>query len=255
MSTGNKICLLAIAVSVLSCAIANAQNAVVRQAKGSLILPKLKGARPMNVVFILSDDHRYDALGFLNAQSFIKTPHLDRLAKEGAYFPNTFVTPALCSPSRASILTGLYAHKHEVINNTHSVSDKLAFYSQYLQKTGYQTALVGKWHIGEESDAPQRGFDCWVSFRGQGSYLPEKNGLNVNGKKVAQTKYITDELTDYALDFLSKIKKDKPFALYLSHKGVHSNFVPASRHNLMFGKHDFKPPASMEPGANKGSPM
>ncbi len=209
----------------------------------------------MNVVFILSDDHRYDALGFLKAQSFIKTPNMDRLAKEGAYFPNAFVTTSLCSPSRASILTGLYAHKHGVINNTHPVSDELVFYSQYLQKTGYQTALVGKWHIGEDSDGPQRGFDYWVSFMGQGSYLPEKNGLNVNGKKVPQTKYITDELTDFALNFLSQRKKDQPFALYLSHKGVHSNFIPASRHKGIFKDYTFIAPPSMQKGANSDLPM
>lgn len=254
MNTPLKILMLTIAVSAI-CTFTKAQDTVVTQDKGSLTLSKIPGSKPMNVVFILSDDHRYDALGFLKSQSFIRTPNMDRLAKEGAYFPNAFVTTALCSPSRASILTGLYAHKHEVINNTHAVSDRLVFFSQYLQKTGYQTALVGKWHIGQESDAPQRGFDYWVSFMGQGSYLPEKNGLNVNGKKVKQTKYITDELTDYALDFLSKRKKEKPFALYLSHKGVHSEFIPADRHKGMFSEHKFKVPASMDSGANPLQPM
>ncbi len=251
----NCIVLLVLITYTISFYYCKAQNAVVKQENGSLLLKKIAGAKPLNVVFILSDDHRYDALGFLNAQSFIKTPYMDQLAKDGAYFPNAFVTTSLCSPSRASILTGLYAHKHQVINNTHPVTKEMVFFSQYLQSAGYQTALVGKWHIGEDSDEPQRGFDYWVSFLGQGSYLPEKNGLNVNGRKVPQTKYITDELTDYALNFLASRKKDKPFALYLSHKGVHSNFIPAERHKGMFGGHTFNPPPSMNEDAGKEYPM
>src|SRR5690606_5282449 len=131
-----------------------------------------------------------------------KTPYMDKMAKEGAYLKNAFVTTSLCSPSRASILTGLYAHKHKVVDNLNPVSSEIVFYPQYLQQTGYQTAMIGKWHIGGESDAPQRGFDYWVSFKGQGNYWPRPAGLNVNGKHVAQKGYITDELTDYALDFL-----------------------------------------------------
>jgi len=169
------------------------QDAVVRQPGGSLKLSSTSQKRPRNIIFILTDDHRYDALGFLKAQSFIKTPNLDRLARGGAYLPNAFVTTSLCSPSRASILTGLYAHKHKVVDNNNPVSNDLIFYPQYLQQIGYVTAMVGKWHMGGEHDDPQRGFDYWVSFRGQGSYLPEKNGLNVNGRHVAQKGYITDE--------------------------------------------------------------
>jgi len=184
-----------------------AQQAIVREANGALSLTKIPKVAPRNIIFILTDDHRYDALGFLKAQTFIQTPNLDRLAKGGAYLPNAFVTTALCSPSRASILTGLYAHKHRVVDNNNPVSKELVFYSQYLQKTGYQTAMIGKWHMGGDFDDPQRGFDYWVSFKGQGSYLPEKNGLNVNGKPVSQKGYITDELTDYALEFLKDRKK------------------------------------------------
>lgn len=156
------------------------QNAMVKQAGGSLKLLKASDIKHRNIIFILTDDHRYDALGFLKAQPFIKTPNLDRLAQGGAYLPNAFVTTSLCSPSRASILTGLYAHKHQVVDNNNPVSEDLVFYSQYLQQVGYQTAMIGKWHMGGHFDDPQRGFDYWVSFKGQGSYLPEKNGLNVN---------------------------------------------------------------------------
>ncbi|RCR67499.1 sulfatase family protein [Larkinella punicea] len=232
-----------------------AQQVLVRQPNGSLTLAKTTAARPRNIVFILTDDHRYDALGFLKTQTFIQTPNLDRLAKNGAYLPNAFVTTALCSPSRASILTGLYAHRHQVVDNNNPVSKDLVFYSQYLQKTGYQTAMIGKWHMGGEFDDPQRGFDYWVSFKGQGSYLPEKNGLNVNGKKVPQKGYITDELTDYALDFMEHRRKDKPFMLYLSHKGVHADFIPSERDKDRYKGHTFKPPVSMNIGSQNDAPM
>lgn len=137
-------------------------------------LAKISHDPPRNVIFILTDDHRYDALGFLNTQTFIKTPNLDRMASNGAYLPNAFVTTSLCSPSRASILTGLYAHTHGVVDNNNPVSKELVFYPQYLQKAGYQTAMIGKWHMGGDFDDPQRGFDYWVSFKGQGSYFPKK---------------------------------------------------------------------------------
>lgn len=231
------------------------QNAVVNQERGSLVLSKIPDSKPRNIIFILVDDLRFDALGFLNSQSFIKTPNLDRLAKEGAYLQNAFVTTSLCSPSRASILTGLYAHKHQVVDNNNPVPDDLVFFSQYLQQIGYETALVGKWHMGGDFDNPQRGFDYWVSFKGQGSYLPEKNGLNVNGRHVVQKGYITDELTDYALDFLMNRKKNKPFMLYLSHKAVHGNFIPADRHKGMFKDYVFNPPSNMKVGAVQGAPM
>lgn len=232
-----------------------AQNNRVQQENGSLALQEISGSKPRNIVFILTDDHRYDALGFLNKDSFVKTPNLDSLAETGAYLPNAFVTTSLCSPSRASILTGLYAHRHKVIDNQHPVSEDLVFYPQYLQQEGYQTAMIGKWHIGGNHDDPQRGFDYWVSFKGQGSYYPTKNGLNVNGKHVPQKGYITDELTDYALDFLKNRDKDKPFMLYLSHKGVHSNFIPAKRHRGMFSNEEFKAPATMKIGSQEGAPM
>ncbi len=231
------------------------QNALVKQPKGSLKLHKLSNSPPRNMIFILTDDHRYDAFGFLNAQSFIKTPNLDRLAKGGAYLPNAFVTTSLCSPSRASILTGLYAHKHKVVDNNNPVSEELVFYPQYLQKIGYETAMIGKWHMGGNFDDPQRGFDYWVSFKGQGSYLPEKNGLNVNDKHVPQKGYITDELTDYALNFLKNHNKNKSFMLYLSHKGVHADFIPAERNKGMFKDYDFIPPLSMKTGTHQGTPI
>jgi N-acetylglucosamine-6-sulfatase len=218
-------------------------------------LARISTARPRNVIFILTDDHRYDALGFLKGQSFIETPHLDALRHNGVYLKNAFVTTALCSPSRASILTGLYAHQHRVVDNNNPVPDDLVFFPQYLQKAGYETAMIGKWHMGGEKDDPQRGFDHWVSFKGQGSYLPNANGFNVNGKRIPQKGYITDELTAYALEWLNGRKSDKPFMLYLSHKGVHSEFVPAERYQGRFADKTFIEPQTMNPDNLKDAPM
>ncbi len=198
-----------------------------------------------NVIFILTDDHRYDALGFLRPQKFLETPHLDSLAKDGAYFQNAFVTTALCSPSRATILTGKYAHQHKIVDNNTAIPHGTQFFPQLLQKAGYATAFIGKWHMGGEGDNPQPGFDHWISFRGQGSYLPSKNGLNINGKRVPQKGYITDELTDYAVDWISQRDKDQPYFLYLSHKAVHSEFIPAKRHQGRYTKAEFVPPRTM----------
>lgn len=218
-------------------------------------LPKRPNAKPRNVVFILTDDHRYDALGFLHAQPFIETPSLDALTRGGVHMKNAFVTTSLCSPSRASILTGLYAHRHRVIDNNNPVPSNLVFFPQYLQRAGYETAFFGKWHMGGDFDDPQRGFDHWVSFKGQGSYLPEPNGLNVDGRHVPQKGYITDELTDYALDWLGSRKGDRPFFLYLSHKGVHADFVPPDRYRGRDKDKPFNPPKTLQPGSLDGLPL
>jgi N-acetylglucosamine-6-sulfatase len=217
-------------------------------------LKRIPGAKPRNILFVLTDDHRYDAMGFLKSQSFGDTPTLDRLAREGVHFRNAFVTTALCSPSRASILTGLYAHQHRVVDNEHPIPPGLTFYPQYLQREGYETAFIGKWHMGRESDAPQPGFDHWVSFKGQGSYWPETNGLNVNGRHVPQKGYITDELTDYAIDWLSKRDKQRPWMMHLAHKAVHADFVPAPRHAGRYAKAEFTYPKTMKAGVD-GRPI
>jgi N-acetylglucosamine-6-sulfatase len=209
------------------------------------------GDRRRNIIFILTDDHRYDAMGFMHPQPWLRTPHLDSLAHDGAHLKNAFVTTALCSPSRASILTGVYAHRHRIVDNNTAIPAGTRFFPQLLQPAGYKTAFFGKWHMGNTGDQPQPGFDKWVSFRGQGSYLPTKDGLNVDGKHVPQKGYITDELTDYALDWLDSVSKEQPYFMYLSHKAVHADFVPADRHKGMYAKETFHPPKTMaESGPN-----
>ena len=218
---------------------------------------KRDGIKPRNVVFILTDDHRYDAMGFMG-HPFLETPHLDSLASNGVHLKNAFVTTSLCSPSRASILTGLYTHKHRVIDNNRLVPDGTLFFPQYLQQAGYKTGFIGKWHMGGAHDDPRPGFDHWISFRGQGNYLPPgpKYTLNVNGNRVKQKGYITDELTDYAVEWLEEQKdSEEPFFLYLSHKAVHANFTPAKRHEDRYKDADLSfLPRGKEISASKDAP-
>jgi N-acetylglucosamine-6-sulfatase len=215
-----------------------------KNASNDLALKRIENVTPRNVIFILTDDHRYDFMGFTGKVPWLKTPNMDRLAKEGIYFRNAFVTTALCSPSRASILTGLFSHTHTVVDNVAPDPPDLIFFTQYLQQAGYQTSFFGKWHMGEDTDEPRRGFDHWESFKGQGDYYNPT--LNVNGKQVAfkDSTYITDVLTTHAVDWLKKREKDKPFFLYLSHKAVHANFSPAKRHRGIYKKEAISLPAS-----------
>ena len=113
------------------------------QTKQDLVYQAIPGTKPRNIIFILSDDHRYDFMGFTGKVPGLKTPNLDRIANEGAHFQNAFVSTALCSPSRASILTGQYAHTHTVVDNQAAAPKSLIFFPQYLQKAGYQTSFFG----------------------------------------------------------------------------------------------------------------
>lgn len=208
-----------------------------------LTVKALPDAKPRNVIFIISDDHRYDYMGFLNTVPWLKTPTMDYLAKNGAYVQNAFVTTALSSPSRASILTGLFSHEHTVVDNHAPLPEGLTFFPQYLQKTGYKTGFFGKWHMGNVSDSPQPGFDHWESFEGQGTYYNVK--MNVNGKHVTYPPeaYITDLLNDHAMDFI-KQNKDNPFFVYLSHKAVHDPFKASESRKGMYGDKEFTEPES-----------
>ncbi len=215
-----------------------------RRATSQAKLRKIVGKKPGNVIFILSDDHRYDFMGFLKKPKFLKTPNMDRMAREGAHIANAFVTTSLCSPSRASILTGQYSHRHGVVDNQTPIRKDVTFFPQYLKEIGYETAFIGKWHMGHQKDSPRPGFDKWVSFRGQGEYYNCQ--LNVDGKQVKAKKHISDELTDYALNWLKKERdRSKPFFLYLSHKAVHAMFEPAKRHRGKYENVTLEYPKSM----------
>lgn len=200
-------------------------------------------AEPRNIVLVLVDDQRFDALSCMG-HPFLETPHIDRLAAEGVLFERAYVTTALCSPSRASILTSLYAHQHGVLDNNNPMNPELPTFPRLLQQAGYETAFVGKWHMGGDSDDPRPGFDHWVSFRGQGVYNDPV--FNVNGDKVRNKDgYVTDLLTDHAVEFLKR-RREKPFLLYLSHKAVHAEFIPAARHAGSYAGHAYPHPESMK---------
>jgi arylsulfatase A-like enzyme len=206
-------------------------------------------SRP-NIVFVLVDDLRWDEL-HCTGHPFAQTPNADRLAREGANFRNAFATTPLCSPSRASFLTGQYPHRHGIIDNTDRsrASHELVTWPRILHDKGYDTCFVGKWHMGVD-DSPRPGFDRWVSFQGQGECVNPV--LNVNGKSSRAKGYITDLLTEHALAFLDQARS-KPFCLYLAHKAIHPNitqhadgsvsspngggaqdFIPAERHRSLY---------------------
>lgn len=216
-----------------------------RETSPEIEVEKIEDAGQLNVIFILADDHRYDAMGFTGAIPGLETPNMDRMASEGVYIKNAFVSTALCSPSRASILTGQYAHTHTIVDNSAPMPEGLRFFPQYLQKAGYQTAFIGKWHMGNQDDEPQPGFDRWVSFKGQGQYYNPT--LNVDGKQVkhSDSTYMTDLLTEYAVNWLDSVDSEKPFFLYLSHKANHAEFYPAKRHAGTYTDLEIEYPPSM----------
>ncbi len=202
-----------------------------------------------NVVLVVVDDLRFDDLGAAG-HPFVKTPHIDRLAREGARFTEFFATTPLCSPSRANIRTGLYTRHHGILDNTDrsARSHELATFPRRLQQAGYETAFVGKWHMGNDP-SPRPGFDSWAAMRGQG----EANDpwLEEGSRRGTVPGYVTDVLTERALAFVRR-PRSRPFFLLLSHKALHPNlvqhedgstsaigeggFIPADRHRSLYAE-------------------
>lgn len=212
-------------------------------AAGFLVLGLRAGERPPNLILLLSDDHRYDFMSFMEqAPDWLETPALDRMAREGAHLVNAFVTTSLCSPSRASILTGQYMHHHHVVDNQRPEPPGIRFFPEYLQAAGYQTAFFGKWHMGHDSDDPRPGWTHWAAFKGQGSY--EGVTLNINGRHQHFDGYNADVLTDQPLAWL-RTRKDAPFYLQLSFKNVHYPFQPAARHRGRYADRPVPRPDTM----------
>ena len=176
--------------------------------------------RPPNIVVVLVDDLRWDEVRAAG-HPFVDTPNMDRLAREGARFVNAFATTPLCSPSRASFLTGQYAHTNGIIDNTARPSHNLPVFPLELQRAGYRTGFFGKWHMGND-DSPRPGFDHWVAMPGQGEATDPS--LNVDGNRVKATGYVTDLLTDYVERFIGR-PSDRPFLVYLAHKALHPNVI------------------------------
>jgi N-acetylglucosamine-6-sulfatase len=203
------------------------------------------GEKKPNILFILTDDHRYDAFSCMG-HPVVKTPNLDRIAREGALFRNTFVTTSLCSPSRASFLTGQYAHTHGVVTNHTMWNDRNVTFLELVKKAGYDTAFIGKWHMPGNRLPQLRGVDEFITFTkegGQGVYYDCP--LIINGIETPRPgKYITNDLTDFALRFIEK-KRKNPFCLYLSHKAVHFGFRPPEHLKTLYEGQDLHlPPES-----------
>ncbi len=206
-----------------------------------------------NLVVIVVDDQRWDELGAAG-HPFLKTPNIDKMAKEGALFTNSYAVSPLCSPNRASIMTGQNISSHGIVDNIarNKASHRLRIFAKELQAAGYETAHVGKWHMGNDP-TKRPGYDKWVCIPGQGESINpifwEDGKLNtING-------YVTDVLTDISIDFIKK-ERDKPFFLYIGHKAVHPqmqqkddgsvdfdagmSYIPADRHKGIYEKEMFK---------------
>ncbi len=217
-----------------------------RNARGAGVDDSRATPTKPNFVFIIADDLRADALGCTGHPS-MKTPHIDRLAREGARFTNFFVTSPLCSPSRASFLTGLYPHSHRVINNDKQgldvLSHRLMTFPRILREEArYETAFIGKWHMGFD-DSRRPGFDHWISFKGQGEFIDPV--VNVNGHRQQTTGYATDLLNDWVTDYLRQHRR-QPFCLVVSHKAVHAPYLPANRHDDLYADVVYSPPPSAD---------
>lgn len=210
----------------------------------SLTLPgclKNKNATPEkpNILFIMSDDHASHAISSYGSK-VNQTPNIDRIAKKGVRFDNCFCTNGICAPSRAVILTGKYSHINGVRDNRQAFDGSQITFPKLLKRAGYQTALIGKWHL--KSDPT--GFDYWSILPGQGHYYnPDLIEMGVE-KRVDG--YVTDILTDAALDYLTtKRDTNKPFLLMFQHKAPHRNWQPALRHLTKYNDIDFPEPATL----------
>jgi arylsulfatase A-like enzyme len=194
-------------------------------------------ARP-NIVFIMTDDHAAHAISAYGSK-VNRTPHLDRLAREGALFTNVFATNSICTPSRATILTGQYSHLNGVTMFNRFDSGRMTV-ARLLQQAGYHTAMIGKWHLGSD---PQ-GFDTWEIFPGQGDYV-DPVLYTATGEKKYTGRYATDVITDIALAFIEKRPVDKPFFLMLHHKAPHRPWTPNAEHGAHFSTKTIPEPATM----------
>ncbi len=200
-------------------------------------------ARRPNVVFVLTDDQRWDAISLQGHSGPLQTPNIDRIGREGVYFRNTFATTSLCSPSRATLLSGVYAHVHGVTNNFTEFPPDTETWPLDLQRAGYETAYVGKYHMGEDNDGARPGFDYFASHRGQGTYVGTEWRINGGERRVIPG-YYTTIVTDLAEQWIRGRKGDKPWAIVIGHKAPHSFFVPEDKYKNAFADVHVPYPAS-----------
>ena len=192
-----------------------------------------------NIIYIMSDDHDDDAISAYNKQ-FIQTPNIDRLAKEGMRFNKAFVGNSICSPVRATLLTGQHSHKNGVKDNRTRFDSSKITIAHLLGKAGYQTAIIGKWHL---HSYPQ-GFTYWRILPGMGEYHDTRM-ITMNGDTITEKGYATDVITDDVLNWLNSRDKNKPFAFFFHHKAPHRNFVPALKYLEQYYTKTFPEPVTL----------
>lgn len=196
-------------------------------------------ARRPNLVFIMSDDHAAHAISAYGS-ALVETPNIDRIAAGGMRFDRAFCTNSICTPSRASILTGTYPHVNGVTTLDTPLDDRLWTFPQALREAGYTTGLIGKWHLGHGPGHDPAGFDEWRILPGQGHY-DNPVMLEAGGVVVERSGYVTDLITDDAVEFIEE-HRDEPFALFCHHKAAHRTWVPAPRHFTLFDDIDVPEP-------------
>lgn len=189
-------------------------------------------AARLNFVVLLADDVRHGSLSAAG-HPLLSTPHLDRLATRGVRFANAFVTTSLCSPSRASFLTGLPARSHGVIDNDAPLPADLDTYASLLLAAGYDTAYFGKWHMGDQTERP--GFARAVTYDGQGDYLDAE--LRSDGRPVPAPGHVDDRVTDHLIEFLRE-ERERPFLACVGFKGAHGPLTPAERFAGLYAELD-----------------
>ncbi len=203
--------------------------------------------RKPNIVFIMTDDHAAHAMSCYGSR-INKTPNLDRLAKEGMKFTNCFCTNSICAPSRATILTGKYSHLNGVINNAVAFEGRQQTFPKLLQQAGYETALIGKWHLISDPT----GFDYWNILPGQGEYHnPEFIEM---GRRAKYDGYVTDIITDKCIEWLMNREGDKPFCLLYHHKAPHRHWQPDEKHTAMYEDADIPVPQTFDDDWSSRSP-
>lgn len=195
-----------------------------------------------NIVFILVDDHAPHAISAYGSV-VNTTPHIDRIAREGALLESMFCTNSICTPSRASILTGTYSHVNGVPGIFAEMDYRVPTFVDVLHEGGYATALFGKWHLGESAQAQPRSFDEWLVFPGQGEYN-DPAMIGPDGE-VTMPGYATDIVTDLSLDWLDRRDGERPFALFVHHKAPHSPWVPHPKHKDLYPVGSIPEPATL----------
>jgi arylsulfatase A-like enzyme len=199
----------------------------------------VKDKQPPNIVFIITDDHAYQALSAYD-DKLIKTPNIDRLAKEGMLFQEAYVTNSICSPSRAVALTGKFSHLNSVRDNLDVFDTAQVTFPRLLQKAGYETAIYGKWHLKSKP----KGFDHWEVLPDQGNYY-DPEFLTAQGE-IKEDGYVTDIITNKAINYLDSLRTDsKPFMLMYNHKAPHRQWWPAMEDLEVFKDQKIPVPATL----------